>query len=184
MRDTKKHPALSGSVTALSTKRAEELDEQNTARIEGWGTFTANQKRFLLAYPYFNSIQDTCDYLRISRTWVYEQKKENSYFTLAMEERQMILPALARESALHLLGKSILALDDLITSNAGGVYPHYPTTMKAIEHLHRIARLAGDEAPAGSTFIRTDQIQMFDYGQTDRAGGKETVVEGTVHSDE
>jgi hypothetical protein len=177
MRDSRKHPALGASSSGLSLKRAQELEEDNTARIAGWETFTAMQKRFLLAYPYFNSIQETCDYLRCSRTWVWEQKTGNPLFSTAMEQRQMILPALARESAMHLLGKSILALDDLITSNAGGIYPHYPTTMKAIEHLHRIARLAGDEAPAGSTFIKTDQIQMFDYGQ------KETVVEGTVHSE-
>jgi hypothetical protein len=159
-KDASKHPALVQRVRTEEVLAAQ-LDEDNIASIDDWDSFESNEKRFLLAYPYFRSQAETCQYIGVGKHWA--DKHKAPAFKAAMNVRLRVLSAIARPFMMDLIGKSMIALDDIITRDKDGRYGFNDhVTMKAIEHIHKATRLVTDDLPANTTLIRADKIEMFD----------------------
>jgi hypothetical protein len=78
-----KHPALMRSVG----RDFGTFEEKELEALQGWHTFTENQKKFLALRPWFNTDAATQQYMGVNAFYAVKSKQNNPHFKLACDTR-------------------------------------------------------------------------------------------------
>ena len=79
-----KHPAL--RVIALRD-RVEAMDKADAESLPGWGTFTPDEKQFLMVYPWFGEKKAAAEYIGRSAQWFDRRQRHSQVFKDAVNSR-------------------------------------------------------------------------------------------------
>ena len=166
-----KHPALMRSVNR--GRDFGTFEEKELEALQGWHTFTENQKKFLALRPWFNTDAATQQYMGVNAFYAVKSKQNNPHFKLACDTRMGAGVRFVRQMANDLLGMSVLALKDMVEDSSSK-----SNRLAAVQHLHKLTGLT-DDRPQVNTQVNLNGITLF-KGAPDRLVGEEqqAVIEG------
>ena len=102
-----KHPALA---TKLARDQVVALEKEDLASIPGWETFSVDEKRFLMAVPYYHGLYETSVQLGKDKRWYERHRADNVLFRQAIDHRRDFKVRIARAFASDLLGLAYIRL--------------------------------------------------------------------------
>jgi hypothetical protein len=149
-----KHPAL-----AAGLERIGEMDRAELAAVPGWDKMSRDQRRFLVALPYYESMTETAAVIGRDRKWYERQRRDNPLFKVAVNYRQDFRIRVAKTFASDLMFKAYLRLDEMLERGA----VKDSVQMDAIKTVFRLNGMDnGDAAPPPSQqFIESQNITIF-----------------------
>ena len=106
-----KHPALA---VQDFTRRIEAMDQVDLESLQGWDSFTPDQKRFLAVYPWFGQKKTASEYIGHNKQWVDRNQRRDTAFREAVDSRLHSPERIARHYGADLLGKAMLRLDEML----------------------------------------------------------------------
>jgi len=164
-----KHPAI----TARTLRNATDQDDAELESLPGWDTFSPDQKRFLTILPYYATKSAAAQSIGFDSRWWSNGASYNRAFKEAAELREDTRVRILRSSAIDMLGKTALRLDEMLD-------PGVPKSvqMDAIKHVHNIVGIIkpkdnGDSDLRRATLINTKNLQMFEGSKTERKKRKD-----------
>ena len=150
-----KHPALAaGKMRSLYEQR----DQQDLEGIEGWNTFTPDEKSFLVMLPWLHEHKAAAQFIGKDYSWVKYRFRTNSKFKAAVQYRKHSAVHIARNMSFDLLGHSWIKLLDLLER------PDVSDKVRldTVKHVHTLAGLSSpDNTILSQQYIEADQIIMF-----------------------
>ena len=150
-----KHPALAaGKMRSLYEKR----DQQDLEGIDGWDTFTPDEKSFLVMLPWLHENKAAAQFIGKDYSWVKYRFRTNLKFKVAVQYRKHSAVHIARNMSFDLLGHSWIKLLDLLERHDVSDKVRLDT----IKHVHALTGLSNpDNAVFSQQYIEADQIIMF-----------------------
>lgn len=154
-KENTKHPALAaGKMRGFYEQR----DQQDLEGIEGWETFSNDQKKFLMMLPWLREQKATAEYIGKSDMWVQRQFYQSGKFKEAVQFRKNSAIRVAKNISYDLLGHTWLRLLEMLET--GGASDK--VQLDAIKHVHTLTGLSNpDNAVFKGQYIDADQVIMF-----------------------
>ena len=150
-----KHPALAaGKMRGLYEQR----DQQDLEGIDGWNTFTPDEKSFLVMLPWAHENTAAAQLIGKDYDWVKSRYKLKPKFKAAVQHRKYSAVHIARDMHLDLVGMCSMQLLNLLQR------PDVSDKVRldTIKHIHTLTGLSNpDNTVLSQQYIEADQIIMF-----------------------
>ena len=131
------HPAL----LSRFRQQISVADEDDLNTLNGWDSFTPEEKKFLAVFGWFTEKKSAAEYIGKSAQWVDRHQRQNPLFKEAVKVRDGMQVRIARNYGADLLGKAMLRLDSML--DEGGADKR--TQLNAIQLVLKMNHLDGTE---------------------------------------
>ena len=158
-----KHPAhiakLSGGRGELLAREAAE----NAAleQLEGWNTFSSEEKRFLSVVAGFSTETQAARHMGKSPRWVTEHKAGNYLFKVAVSARKEQHDFIATRMTEALMRKAVAAYDYVLTQKDGKYTEPIAQVLAAATNVIKMSE--PKESAEQGTRVYASQVQMFQF---------------------
>ena len=134
------HPALE---QVEPDERAANNYDFGVECIEGWDTFSPDQREFLLALPLYQSLRATARALGKQENYPVKMRSRNEKFSLAIDYVQSNKGGLLKQQRQDLIFQALQVLRRATTPNENGDYETIPNSaLPAAQFLFKVNGLA------------------------------------------
>jgi len=149
-----KHPALAaGKMRGFDEQRY----QQELEGIDGWDTFSTDQRKFLMVLSWHKSNRSAATAIGKDDKWVQRQYKTPKFRNAVRLGKDSIMRA-AKQILTDIVGSSLLRLQEMVEPGGASA----KVQLDAIKHIHSLTGLSNpDPATFSAQYIDADQVIMF-----------------------
>ena len=144
------HPAL----LSRFRQQISVADEDDLNGLEGWDSFTPEEKKFLAVFGWFTEKKSAAEYIGKSAQWVDRHQRQNPLFKEAVKLRDGMQVRIARNYGADLLGKAMLRLDSMLDENGADKRTQL-NAIQTVLKMNQVDGAAPEQNDAGLRAIST-----------------------------
>ena len=144
------HPAL----LSRFRQQISVADEDDLNTLNGWDSFTPEEKKFLAVFGWFTEKKSAAEYIGKSAQWVDRHQRQNPLFKEAVKVRDGMQVRIARNYGADLLGKAMLRLDSMLDENGADKRTQL-NAIQTVLKMNQVDGTAPEQNDAGLRAIST-----------------------------
>ena len=144
------HPAL----LSRFRQQISVADEDDLNTLNGWDSFTPEEKKFLAVFGWFTEKKSAAEYIGKSAQWVDRHQSQNPLFKEAVKVRDGMQVRIARNYGADLLGKAMLRLDSMLDENGADKRTQL-NAIQTVLKMNQVDGTAPEQNDAGLRAIST-----------------------------
>jgi len=144
------HPAL----LSRFRQQISVADEDDLNTLNGWDSFTPEEKKFLAVFGWFTEKKSAAEYIGKSAQWVDRHQRQNPLFKEAVKLRDGMQVRIARNYGADLLGKAMLRLDSMLDENGADKRTQL-NAIQTVLKMNQVDGAAPEQNDAGLRAIST-----------------------------
>ena len=144
------HPAL----LSRFRQQISVADEDDLNTLNGWDSFTPEEKKFLAVFGWFTEKKSAAEYIGKSAQWVDRHQRGNPLFKEAVKLRDGMQVRIARNYGADLLGKAMLRLDSMLDENGADKRTQL-NAIQTVLKMNQVDGTAPEQNDAGLRAIST-----------------------------